>query len=931
MVFAEPLDKQNKAIRVPDVNQQTIVNLAKIRPPQYAIPLTIRECLGRLKDAHRYGHHCLVTASAGFGKTCLLVQHHNFLQAQGEQVAWLSLSDADTDPVHFLAGISSAIQTLTGNIGIASQALIAAGFVTSYQVILTSLINEILTSGQSITLFLDDLHRAQSGQTEALMQELMGSGPQNLSLVIASRTACSKFGRLRARNKLCDLSTEDLRVTFDEASQVLAESISQEISSENIGALLERVDGWINGLQIAALSIDNKTDIEEYIKSFKANVTDFSNYLEHDIFARLPRSLRTFLVDTSILEILTPELCDAVTQRDDSEANLNQLQQMNLFLVTLDEQIRCYRYHQVFRDFLRAKLSAKSVDDLHSVHWRAFQWCMSNDLRREAINHIVAIEDWESAADAIESSLELALSRNRLPTLERWIRKLPVAVLDTRPQLLLGLGWIAVLCRNFLSAQQYLDKAENLFTSARGNKNLSSDLEIKIWSNIEALKSVITVISDDSARITQLAATREIKIPKQQAFFRDCYLASLVYSLMYCGQFDEGHRLAIDKEISGKSDNFRAKVYMHIFRGLGYRLAGNFQQAIEQYEQSKRIAGQKFGDQWVPFMVPGALMAEIYFEWGDHAKAAEYVRNRSVVRNEASVIEPLLCLYEVAARLAMSEGNVENALELLAEGESVGRQDQFDRLVAAMLSERIRLLIAAGNLEPAAAAHADIQALDSEAGSQGRKRDSWSELFYYIDMGRSRYFLGTQKPKEALSLLSRQASLAKRQGQNRYLPKILLLEACALQQLGKHRSVINRISEAIRLAAKGGIVQTFLDAERQLDDPIKKALARWPVDDELNRSNEGAAYLSRLRDKIGVEEAVGEEDEIDIEIANIDPLTPREFELLRLLAKGLKNKELANEMHVSHHTIAWHLKNLFSKLQVDNRTAAVTVARQLRL
>lgn len=224
-------------------------------------------------------------------------------------------------------------------------------------------------------------------------------------------------------------------------------------------SLLDRVDGWINGLQIAALSIDPDTDVDEYIRGFSGKGRDFSEYIEHDIFAHLPASMQKFLIETSILESLTPELCDVVTQGSDSASVLAEIRRMNLFLVTLNEQHSCYRYNHIFRDFLQAKLSTEFRDDLQSVHRRAYEWWLSNNLLREAINHMMAVGDWERASDTLESHLEEALSRNRLPTLENWILSLPQEIIDSRPLLLLGLGWVAILKRDVASAYTSLDKA----------------------------------------------------------------------------------------------------------------------------------------------------------------------------------------------------------------------------------------------------------------------------------------------------------------------------------------------------------------------------------------------------------------------------------------------------------------------------------------
>ncbi|MEX1665171.1 LuxR C-terminal-related transcriptional regulator [Zhongshania arctica] len=913
-----------------ELNHRSIVNLAKTRPPKSSIELIERQCLTLLQESHGSNGNYLVSAPAGFGKTSLLVQYFNQLKLENKQVAWLSVSENDSDPIHFLTGISYALQSLGKNIGVASQALIGSGMVLSFRVILTTLMNEILSFGEPITIILDDLHRSDSADIEDIMVELLGSGPDNLRIIIASRSSFAKFGKLRARKNLIEISADDLRVNYSEAVKILSSKSLPSLSNDNIGLLLERVDGWINGLYIASLSLKKDSNIDEYIRRFSGRESDFSEYIEYDIFSQLPDLIKNFLIETSILEILTPELCDAVTERHDSDSILAQLRRKNLFIVTLDEQLSCYRYHHIFRSFLQTKMSSRTNKDLHLIHRRAYKWCIANNLLHEAINHMLVVEDWDYAADAIENSLEMLLSRNRLATLAKWINRLPVQYVQENPCLQLGLGWVAILQRDFSTAIMHCSKAESTLVLAREQNTVAKHKLDKLLSNIEAQKGVITVVSDNEIQISEFANTVEINISKEHIFFRNTYIAALVYALMHQGRFDEGHRLAIENDISGDINNFRATVYILIFRGLGYRLSGHLKQANELYEKAQLIAGKGFKDQWMPFAVPSALSAEIYYEWGDFSRASECIQNSAVVRHESSVIEPLVCYYQTSSKLAIAEGDVEKALQFLAEGEAIGKKDNYSRLVAAMLSERIRLLCKHGKLESAETVFIDLKKLSTlNMRQDSSSHEYWSEVQYYVDMGACMYFLGIGKPEQTIPILNRQSALARKLNQDRHLIKILLIEASALLQLGKDRSVLNRLTESIQLGAKGNFLQTFIESDPALHDAFQKTLSRWPNDDDLNSSLEGEQYLTTLKENFGVSRSTIEE--ITTDINDIEPLTPRELDLLRLLAKGLKNKELAIEMSVSQHTIAWHLKNLYAKLRVANRTAAVTVARHFQL
>jgi ATP/maltotriose-dependent transcriptional regulator MalT len=670
------------------------------------------------------------------------------------------------------------------------------------------------------------------------------NGPSNLRLIIASRSSLSGFSKLRARNKILEITSNDLRVTFSEAVNLLSSTCVLNLSSDNIIDLLQGVDGWVNGLQIAALSINRSTDIGKYIKEFSGKQHDFSEYLEHDIFSKLDQSLQRFMVETSVLEILNSDLCDVVTNRNDSVQVLRELRRMNLFIVTLDEHHSCFRYHHLFRDFLRNKLSNDFSQDLRLVHRRAYDWCLKNQMAGEAISHMVAANDWEKAADAIEQHIEDALSRNRLVTLKKWINSLPQEIVESCPLLLLALGWVAVLRRHVALATVNLDKAQVQFERLK-HTGTQSDSDLKsISSVIEALMSVIVVVSDSASEIAVLAEKPTIDIPEEHSFFRNTYITALEYALMYQGQFDAGHRLAVEKEMASKPHNFIASIYTHIFRGLGYRLSGHYDSAKEQYEMSLQSAQLKLGEQWIPFTVPSVLLAEVYYEWGDLAAAAK-----------------------------------------------------------------------------------DLEQLRPQPTEPVTKRDGWLEINFYIDIARARFELDQGNNDCALSLLQHQSAMAKRHGQRRYLIELLLLEGRVLSQQDKLKLAIKRVADAVALGERGHFLQCYLDADDNVQALIRSVLAQRPK--ETSRNNTDKHYLEKLRKSFDVVERGSSEPDTDI--LDVEPLTPREIDLLRLLSKGLKNKELAQEMNVSTHTIAWHLKNLYGKLRVDNRTAAVTVARRLQV
>lgn len=909
--------------------QRYFVDLIKTRPPQHLAGLVERQCLVKLQGLHNSGKSAFIAAPIGYGKTTLLVQFFDQLSPTETNAAWLSLSEHDADATHFLSGVTAALQGLEGSLGSLTQSLLTSGLQVSHRVILATLINEILLYEKPVTLFLDDLYRADSEDFIEALSELLENSPANLRFVLASRTSIPAFRKLIVRSRLAELNAEDLRVNYPEAEQLLRKACPERLSSANVFSLLERIDGWINGLQIAALSINAVTDVDAYIRDFSGKGRDFSDYIEQDIFARLPQDVQQFLVETSILEMLTPELCDVVTQRPESARLLSDIEKMNLFVTCLDRDRRCYRYHHFFRDFLQSKLSSDPSIDRVLVHRRAYDWCLKNSLENEAIDHMVAAEDWNAAAQTIAGQLQSMLSKNGLPTLRRWVMSLPEDLVKRRPILLLSLGWVAALSREPRRADNYLKQVEELLHAQSTNADPCEMGDDQIHSNIEALRSVIIAVGDDGGKLSELARSDRVRIPPDHRFFHYTHCAARICALMYEGQYDQGHRLATELEALSHNINFRAVVYTRIFRGLGYRLAGRLYEAKEQYDLAQSIARKKFGVSWTPFVVPNALLAELHYEWADTDKAAELLVDQEVVLQESSVIEPLVCAYQVGSRLALGSGDSEHALQLLADGEALGRRDNYVRLVAAMMAERVRQLLARDELGAADVVYRDLcdLALRQDKGLA----EKWSEVRYYATLGISRYLLATKSADKALALLTQQGALARKQSQNRHLLKLLLLEASALLQMGKQHTAENRILEALTLGAEGGFRQSFCDTDHPVRELICAKLGRWSVGDAGHHASLDVAYIRSLGEILGVEPGSAPAVAPEADLAYLEPLTPREITLLQLLSRGMKNKELANEVHLSVHTVAWHLKNLYSKLGVDNRTAAVNVARQRKL
>ncbi|HLO31941.1 MAG TPA: hypothetical protein VK249_22520, partial [Anaerolineales bacterium] len=375
-----------------------------IPPPRAKIVLRPR-LIERLNEGLSSGCKLtLISASAGFGKTTLVSE---WVACCKRPVAWLSLDEGDNDVTRFLTYLVSALQTIAPNIGAGVLGVLHASQPQPplLESILTALINEIITTSDNFIFVLDDYHSIDSKPVDNALTFLLEHLPPQIHLVIATREDPPlPLARLRARGQLTELRALDLRFTPSEAAEFLNQLMGLNLSAEDITALETRTEGWIAGLQLAALSMQGQTDPASFIKSFTGSHHFILDYLVEEVLQRQPEHVRNFLLQTAILDRLSSLLCDAVTGQQDGKGMLEALERGNLFVIPLDDQRQWYRYHHLFAEVLQAHLQEAQPDRVSMLHLRASEWYEQNGLRSDAIRHALAAKDFEGAAGLIELS-----------------------------------------------------------------------------------------------------------------------------------------------------------------------------------------------------------------------------------------------------------------------------------------------------------------------------------------------------------------------------------------------------------------------------------------------------------------------------------------------------------------------------------------------
>ena len=400
----------------------------------------------------------LISAPAGFGKTTLAVE---WLRQVDHKTSWLALESSDSDPARFLFYFIAALKVIEPGIGERTQAMLTDPSAMASETVLTNLVNEIAGIPNTFTMALDDYHVIESLQVHQLLVFLVEHQPVQMQLLVITREDPPiPLPRLRARGQVSEIRQNDLCFNTQETHEFLQDVMSLSVPRESISALERRTEGWIAGLQLAALSMQGQRDLKGFVKQFTGSNRFVLDYLMEEVFTRQSIEIRDFLLRTAHLERMCGPLCDFILDRTDSQELLEYLEQANLFTFPLDQSRTWYRYHRLFAELLRTRYNAQSPSGVIEMHRRASRWHQAEGLLEGAVHHAIAAQDWDAAADLIQQINSGLMKRGEILTLLGWYRSFPDEVLSTNPGLCLEYSWPLMLSGQFEPAGRYLSYAE---------------------------------------------------------------------------------------------------------------------------------------------------------------------------------------------------------------------------------------------------------------------------------------------------------------------------------------------------------------------------------------------------------------------------------------------------------------------------------------
>jgi LuxR family maltose regulon positive regulatory protein len=844
----------------------------------------------------------LISAPAGFGKTTLLGEWSASCQ---RPAAWLSLDKGDNDPTRFLAYLITALQTIAANIGVGVLGALQSPQPPPTESILTALLNEINTVEDDFVLVLDDYHVINAREVDDALTFLIEHLPPRMHLVIATREDPHlPLARLRARGQLSELRAADLRFAPGEAAEFLKGVMGLDLSTQDIAALEDRTEGWIAGLQLAALSMRGHNDATSFIQSFTGSHHFVLDYLVEEVLQQQSESVQTFLLRTSTLDRLCGPLCDAVLldHSASGQETLEYVEHANLFLVPLDNERRWYRYHHLFADLLRQRLQQSTasstgyeVGDVTELHRRASVWFEDNGLEIEAFQNAAAANDVERAERLIEGEGVPVYFRGTVTPVLKWLESLPKTVLDARPSLWVMYASVLLLV-DHTAVEQKLQAAE---AALRGTE--PDDRTRDLVGRIASMRATLAVIQHDiEIIITQSRRALEYLHPDNLPV-----RTATTWTLGHAHQL-QGDRAAASRayaEVISTGKSFGDSVYT-IAATINL---GQLQEADNQLSLATRTYRrvlQLAGDPPQPIACEACLgLARICYQWNDLDTAQQHGQQFIQLTRQMGSVDSFASYDVFLARLKLAQGDVAGAVAILARADAFVRQHNFVFRMPDVAAAQVLTLLHQGNL--AAAAHL-------------------AET-HELPLSQARVHLAQGDASTALAALEPLHRQAEAKGWEDERLAVMVLQAVALQAHGEKDEAVQLLGDALALAEPGGFIRIFVDEELPMAQLLAEAATRGIMPD----------YIGRLLAVFEVE-AQKSEDKSHLPPAPsaqslIEPLSQRELEVLRLIAQGLSNREISERLFLALDTVKGHNRRIFGKLLVQRRTEAVAKARSLNI
>lgn len=828
----------------------------------------------------------LVSAPAGFGKTTLV---SDWTTVCGHPVAWLSLDEDDASLPRFLSYLVAALQRISVEVGEGVLAAFRSPQPPPLDVILTALINDLNRHSAPFTLVLDDYHRVDARAVDEALTFLLNHAPAHCHLLIATREdPALPLARWRARGQLTELRAADVRFEPGEAADFLNRAMGLSLSAEDIAVLDERTEGWVAGLQLAALSLQREGDQASRVHAFSGRHHFVLDYLLEEVLNDQPDEVQHFLLHTAVLDRFCAPLCDSVleTAPGSSRALLDRLERANLFLIPLDNERYWYRYHHLFADLLRQRLEqAGTSAQSHSkatLHRRASVWFAHQGWHLEAFQQAVAARDIDLAARWVEGDVMPLHLRGEVVPVLNWLSSLPDTEKQARPVLWIMQASALMMIGQLALIEPCLQCAERALHTAEPDEHQNN-----LLGHAHAIRAFLGVSQHRLDEIRHHSLQALAKLNRENLAVRTAANWTLGYAHELNGDRSEAHSayteaLAISKSIGHGVITFFATLGLANLHATNNQLVA----AVDIYRQLLQEAGDP---PWPVYCEVHLGLAKIYYQWDQLDAAQEHARQARVLAGQFEFLDRTLVCDFLLARLVFARGDVAGAIARMRRIHEDAVHNNFQAALPELVTELSRLLLLRGDQESAAAV------------LQGHR----------LPRAEARIALARNDTTAALTLLNKSYDQARARGWLDEQLKFRILQALAFQAGGQPDLALARLRDALVLSEPGEYRRIFLDEGHAITGLLG----------EVARTDSRTDYLTQLLEVIGSTRVQ----------PLVEALSQRELAVLRLIAEGHSNQAISERLFLALSTVKGHNRRIFDKLGVQRRTEAVARAQVLDL
>jgi LuxR family transcriptional regulator, maltose regulon positive regulatory protein len=872
----------------------------KLHFPQVRSNLVPRPRLMAILEQGLRGPLTLISAPAGSGKTTLMGEWRETARDQ-IPVAWLSLDTADNESLRFLTYLTASIKSASPNLTHPTVDLLQASEPPALDVITSSLIESLDSFTDELVVALDDYHVITNITIHEILNNLLAHLPPALHLVILTRADPPlPLARLRVNNALTEIRAHDLRFTLDEVAAFLSQTMGLSLTREQVASLEARTEGWIAGLQLAALSMQGRGDVDDFVAAFTGSNRFVVDYLIEEVLSLQSEKTRDFLLKTSILERMNASLCNRLTGESDGQTMLEGLERANLFVLNLGSDRQWYRYHHLFADVLQQRLMQSDPEEVDGLHRRASAWLEENNDLNEAVHHALAGRDLERAARIAEGLGFQLLQRGELVAMLGLLDAVRELVPE-RPQLCIDKAWALMLTGQLTEVELLLQRAEELLDTRFTEKDMRFER-----GSIAAIRCYLITRNGDAARGLELGKQALDILPETSYSTRSVVYLTMGGANVLLWNIDsiiQNMRKAARLGIQGGNVHSAVTAISTIANLL--MTQGQLHRSEETFREALPHATQPNGQ---PLPIAARIfggLSRLYYEWNDLDTAHDYASQAFELGQKWGNVDTLITAHVMLARVQQARSDFNGAEESLHAAERLLQTRQAERTGPEWVEmAHVWLWLAQGNLE------ACERWLNVHA-----KKPKMNAGDQYI---MARILLAQGYHDRALEMLVPLMNESDALGHANSVIELLVFQALAHQQKGDSPSAIETLTRALTLAKPEGYVRVFLDQGK----PMRELLSK--VKGDGRNTDFVLALLTSFEREPNFASQPSPR-------ASTDLLSDRELEILRLIASGASNKKIASELVIAIGTVKRHTVNIFNKLGVENRTEAVAKARELNL